>query len=202
MNRSLTIPASLISSLQASYFEEFDNEPGTYDLLITIESTEISVRELGAFMFIIDRFYGRIASENFNSYALSQKKHLSFSTITSGSVITTVGDILKLLTPEQTILFVLLVQFLPAAIKGGSEALLKVAEAYSEYEKGRLTRYIRKSLKSDLAEDEILGQLDEKSRSKLAELLEKRYSAEKKYLAAASKFARKKLKSVKLKKRK
>lgn len=202
MDRSLTIPKTIIASLQASYFEEFDNENGTYDLLITLESNEISVREFGAFMFIIDRFYGRLASENFNSYALSEKKHLNFSTITSGSVVTTVGDILKLLTPEQTILFVLLVQFLPAAIKGGSQALLKVAEAYSEYEKGRLTRYIRKSLKSDLAEDELLGQLDEKSRAKLAELLEKRYSAEKKYLTAASKFARKKLKSVKLKKRK
>lgn len=203
MNKHLPSKSNINLVLQSIYFEsEIDDEYNGYNLIITISSENISIRELGSFLFIIDRFYGRLVDPNFKSYALTERSHLKISSITSGSAVITINDILQYIDREKTIWLLLLIQFCGSALKAGSEALVKVAKSYNEYEQGRLTRYIRKSLREDLAQDEVLKNLDEKSRNKLAELLEKRYSAEKKYLTSASKFARKKLKSVELKKKK
>lgn len=202
MSQLLPSRNNINSVLQSIYFEnELDSE-SIYDIVITIDNEDISFRELGSFLFIVDRFYGRLIDKKFNSYALTEREHLKISSITSGSAIININNILEYLNQEKAITLLLLIKFTGSVIKAGSEALVKVSKAYNEYEKGRLTRYIRKTLKEDLAQDELLKNLDDKSRNKLTEILEKRYSAERKYLTSASKFSRKKLKNVELKRRK
>lgn len=201
MSSQVPIRQSINQVLKTLYFDGFE-EDSEYDLIITISDSDISFREYGTFLLIVDRFYGRLHSENFISYALSERSHLKISEIKKGSIVLLIQDILRLLQAEKALIFYLLIKFLPSSIKSGSEALLNVSKSYKNYEEGRLTRYIRKSLKEDLQEDEILKNLDEKSRGKLVKILSEKYLKEKKYLAAAAKFARKKLKDVELKKRK
>ncbi len=190
---------NLQNELQRLYLSDLE-ENTEFDLIITIDSDNISFRELGSFLLIVDRFYGRLTSSKFNSYALSEKKHLQISSITSGSTILTINDILKLMGNTNAVMLLLLIQFLGSALKAGGAGLVKIAEAYNKYEKGRLTRYIRKSLKEDVAQNDLLKNLNDKDRKKLTTLLEKKYTAEKKFLVGAAKFARKKLKRVEIKK--
>jgi len=196
-------PRQLLSmQLESIYFENAGDEFEKFDLIITLDENNLSLRELGAFVMIIDRFYGRLTTVNLNTYAQKEERHLKLTSITSGSTIATINNILGLMSKEEAMFLLLLIKFLSSAIKAGSEGLVKISKAFDKFEKGKLSRYIRKSLKEDIGQDKLLSSLDEKSKHKLAELLEKRYTLEKRHLAYAAKFARKKLKSVELKKRK
>lgn len=198
MTTSLLSRIPSIQTLQSQFIP--DNSG--YDLLIILDNEDISLREFSAFLMIVDRFYGRFIEQSFYSYAMSEKKHLTISKIENGSAILIIEDILSLLHKEDALILYFLITFLPSAINSVSSSIKKLSTAYDTYEKARLKREIRKSLKTDLKNSEELKTLNEKDLSKLTELLEKKYLKEQKYIAKASKFASKKLKKVEFKKKK
>lgn len=195
MSNRLPINIKVSPALQALFFDT-DSYLNDLDIIIVLESDNLSFREFGAFLIVIDRFYGRFNKNGFTSYALSKDKHLIIKQVKSGSLEITIENLLEKLNPNNAIIFYLLIKFLPAVIKAGAEVLINLSEAYYNRKNAQLTRYIHKSLKSEIEEDEILKLLNSKEVKKLIDILGKRYLKEKKYLSASSNFARKKMKSV------
>lgn len=173
-----------------------------FDIVIILDNKDISFRDLSNFLLLVDHFYGRSITENFLSYALTQRLHLKASEIREGSIEIIIPDILKPLSVSSALFFYLLVKHLGAAIKVTSEATKNFSEAFYNYEKGQLLRTSRKGLKKSLSNEEALRDLDDKELKKIIQRLQKRYQQDSKYLNKASEFARDKLKDVKVVRRK
>lgn len=159
-------------------------------LEIEITSHDIVLRELSSFLLIIDHFYGRFDKNGYQSYASSHHKHLKADEIKVGSIVVVIEQIIEKLGKHNAVYFFLLIKFLPSIIKSTGELLLNISTAHLNYEKAKITRSIRKGLRQDLRNDELLQALNENEISKLAALLEKQYLKEKKLIRLASRLTR------------
>ena len=111
-----------------------------------------------------------------------QKAHLKASEIKQGSIEIIVEEILKKLSIHDAIYFFLMIKYLPAAVKGGSEVLKNLTESFHNYENAQLVRSQRKSLTKELRKDEILGNLTDEEIRKLNRNLIAKYPNDKKKL--------------------
>lgn len=63
-----------------------DLEPGTtIQLTIRISEEDVVLRDLSAFLDLVDRMYGRLSRKGFQSYSHKQYGHLEISRIRHGS---------------------------------------------------------------------------------------------------------------------
>jgi hypothetical protein len=154
---------------------ELDSETLGYDLIISISNTDISFRALGNFLMTIDDFYGRFYKKGFLSYSKTQKDHLKASEIKQGSIEIIIEEILKKLSVHDTIYFFLMIKYLPAAIKGGSEVLKNLTESFYNYENAQLVSLQRKSLNKELRKDELLKSLTDEEIKRLNRNLAAKY---------------------------
>jgi len=97
------------------------------ELIVTLSSEDITIRELTAFLEFTDRIYGRLSPNGIRSYALRKYGHLRIKQIEQGSwklildtAITAVREL------DKYLVLWLVIQFLPNAIHN-------VAEAYNQY---------------------------------------------------------------------
>lgn len=193
--------SNYLNKIAQSMFEQ-DSDGSDYDLIITLSDTDISFREFGSFLITIDDFYGRFYKKGFLSYAKTQKAHLKASEIRHGSIEIIVQEILKKLAIHDTIYFFLMIKYLPALIKEGSEVLKNLTESFHNYENAKLVRLQKKSLSKELRKDELLENLTDEEIRKLNRNLKAKYPNDKKKLKGASKFASQKLLSVQIQKKK
>ena len=83
-----------------------------------------------------------------------------------------------------------------------TKMLNDIASAYNNYESGRLNRARRKILKATIDNDDILPNISQVNKNKLIVFIEYFYSWEYKKIAAATRFARKYVKKIVIRKKK
>jgi len=166
------------------------------ELIVTLSSEDITIRELTAFLEFTDRIYGRLSPNGIRSYALRKYGHLRIKQIEQGSwklildtAITAVREL------DKYLVLWLVIQFLPNAIHN-------VAEAYNQYEQGRLARENRKRIRHEMELDNRLINLAPDRRKGLAAFIDFLYEKESSRLPRAIRFTSSRLKEVIIKVRK
>lgn len=180
----------------------FIDEPeGTYDLEIEIslEDTNLNLREFSNYLFLIDRFYARLLQVGIYSYAHSEQEQLQITEIKKGSTQIVIRDLLSIISPERVIMFYLLIKYLPAGLKDFSESILNIAHSFESYENAMYTRSMKKNLKRELANEEKLKNFDKKNLTVVAKSMEQIYSLDRRKFPSAVRFVNKYLRHVNLK---
>ena len=160
-------------------------EDSIIELLIKISEENISIRDLSAFLELIDHIHGRLTPEGLRSYARREYGHLKISKIQKGSWQLVIESALSYLKQSEVILIIWL------ALKYLPQASQTIASAYNQYEQGRLARENRKRIRMEMEDDEKLRNLSPKHRRDLIALLDILYAKEAGKLTRASRFARK-----------
>jgi len=158
-------------------------------LSIRIADEDLTIRDLSAFLDLIDRIYGRLSEKGLSSYARKELGHLKINKLQKGSWELLLQEVVTSGYSHSLIVILLAVKYLPPAIQS-------LATAYNEVEQGRLASTERKRIKSEMAKDENLSTLSNDRRSQISELVEYLHDKEKKHLHRAIRFTQKRLLSI------
>ena len=154
------------------------------ELSVRTISGNLSVRDMAAFLEVIDHVYGRSTRTVFRSYARRESGHLQFSEVRQGSFELVIKQALKLANSSYPILILwLCLKYLPAAVHS-------LASAYNEYQQAALTRQNRKRIRQEMDRESILTQLPKERKNQLAQLIEAMWNRERVLLPRAARFAR------------
>lgn len=178
----------------------------TIELVIRIKDKNLKARELGAYLSLADRIYGRLTKEGLKSYALTPNKQLQITQVRQGSLEFIIAQIIEhpQVVMPLAILFLFL-KYLPGALKGLSEAAKNtadtwksIADGWKSIEDAKLARLNRKRLKATMQQDDILKQLDANRLNQLVALLDALQAMESRNLPAPTRFAENQVQSIDL----
>lgn len=133
-------PRNALEELWHLIFPMNISDDSVIELVISITPENISIRDLSAFLELVDHVYGRITPGGFRSYARKDFGHLKISRVHVGSCKLILETALS---PEIFLIIWLILKYLPQAFKN-------TASAYNEYEQGRLARETRKRIKMEM----------------------------------------------------
>ena len=181
-----------------------EGEPlSQYDKLqlkIVFKSEDVNLRELAAYLLLIDRCYGRSISENgLATYSHRRSEQLVARTLRAGSIETELVELA--LSPNGLALTALwlLLKYMPPVIKALPEGAKQLAEAYNAYEDGRLKRENRRQLRNQIKNDPTVGSLEKPAQEKLIPLLENLLERDTHLFNAAGRFSDEYVKYLELK---
>lgn len=165
-------------------------EDSLVELVISISNDDIVIRDLSAFLELIDHVHGRLTSEGLRSYARREHGHLKISRVQHGSWQFIIETTLSYIKQTEVILIIWLVlKYLPRAVQ-------TIASAYNEYQQGRLARENRKRIRIEMEEHDKLRNLPSIRKRELASFIDMLYAREAEKLPRAIRFSRKALLDV------
>jgi hypothetical protein len=166
------------------------------ELVLNISADDITIRDLNAFLELIDHVYGRLSPKGFRSYSLRKYRQLKISRIEQGSLQLVIETVVSFARELDIIIILWLsLKYLPQASQG-------FATAYNQYEQGRLARETRKRIRNEMEVDDKLRNLTTEQRRDLAMLIDHLFKRDSKKLPRAIRFATSKLNKVYLRIRK
>lgn len=158
------------------------------ELVVTLRGKEINVRELGAYLLLVDRVYGRLGRPGLRSYAQARDRQLQIARFRRGSLEIAIAEFVSPANVNLVIVCLFL-KLLPNFLKGLSEALKRIAETFETIEKGKLTRVRRRLLERELEGLEGLGKLEKRERSEIVAALDDAIAPDIDRPGAAGRFA-------------
>lgn len=190
-------------------------ELSTVQLEIRADASGFRLRSFGAYLHLVDRFYGRQDTRGLRSYAQRPWDQLELSEIRLGSIELVVSAGLDFVSQHHLVLTWILLRGIPHAGRAISQAIGHFASAYHDYEAGRLARAQRKGLEDTSSQEGVrralratvrefletdphFRDMDPGRRAELARLLAEAYLAEDEQLRAAREFAQTHVHSVAL----
>lgn len=188
-NLPIKTPDSALKDLRDAYIPS-DTPEGSYiELSIRIADEDLTIRDLSAFLDLIDSIYGRLSEKGLPSYARSEHGHLKINKLQKGSWELLLQEVITSGYSHALIVILLAVKYLPPAVQ-------TIATAYNQVEQGLLARANRKRIKVEMEQDEHLLSLSKERRSQLSELVEYLHKKEKDKLHRAIRFTQKRLLSI------
>jgi hypothetical protein len=188
-NLPVKTPDSALVDLREAYIP-FDAPEGSFlELSIRISDEDLTIRDLSAFLDLIDRIYGRLSEKGLKSYARREYGHLKINKLQKGSWELLLQEVISSGYSYSLIVILLAVKYLPPAVQS-------IATTYNQVEQGRLARANRKRIKADMENDENLASLSNVRRNQIAELVEFLHEKEKEGLHRAIRFTQKRLLSI------
>jgi len=143
------------------------------DLVVTLDTDDLNLRDLSRFFVLIDRTYGRILYGDLRKYAWDEMAQLQISRVHAGSWEIVLSQILHVIPNPTPILIVyVLLRLLPKAFKESADGVLKLSTAYSNYEQARLARANRKALLAQMQRDNELRKVSTQHRKHLADVID------------------------------
>jgi hypothetical protein len=125
------VPHSLLPDLVSAFVPPDTPRGSVLELVISIESTSVPVKELAEYLALIDRIYGRMSREGLIRYAHRTWGRLEITEISSGSTDITFRFIYDHVTDAATLITILLfLKALPNMFKLTAEGIKLLAEAY------------------------------------------------------------------------
>lgn len=183
-------PKNALNELYNLIIPKNITEDASIQLIVCINDENLSIRDLSAFLELIDHIYGRLTTEGFQSYAQRKHRHLRISKVKQGSCELIIETLLSYLKQSEILLIIwLALKYLPKAIQ-------TMTTSYNQYEQARLARENRKRIRMEIEEDKKLHELPLKRRSDLAKLIDILYMKEFRNLPRSIRFARKSLLDV------
>lgn len=203
------VPRSLFPELVNAFIPPDTSPDAILELVITIEEWDIPVRELAAYLELIDRVYGKLSPEGLRSYAHKNRGRLEIAEIHKSDLEIIFRFVYGHTNTASIIVILLFLKSLPSMFNITAEGIKRLAEAYKSYEEGRQVRddrmrqammeNNRQAIETMKAEDRFATaarQLDKKRRSQLARLLNSLIMEEEENLPAPIRFARRQVKAV------
>jgi hypothetical protein len=143
------------------------------DLMVSLDSEDLNLRDCSRFLALIDRAYGRLLYGDLRRYAWDESAQIRISEIRPGSWQIILTQILHVVQdPTAILVLYVLLRLLPRAFQEGADAVLKLSTAYNNYEQARLARANRKKLRDQMNKDEELRQLSTQRKKQLAEIID------------------------------
>ena len=188
-NLPVKTPDSALRDLHDAYIP-VDTPAGSYlELSIRIADEDLAIRDLSAFLDLIDRIYGRLSEKGLPSYARKEHGHLKINKLQKGSWELLLQEVISSGYSHALIVILMAVKYLPPAVQS-------IATAYNQVEQGRLARENRKRIKTEMERDDNLAALSNERRNQLSELVEYLHEKEKERLHRAIRFTQKRLLSI------
>ena len=143
------------------------------DLIVSLNSEDLNLRDCSRFFTLIDRAYGRLLHGDLRKYAWDETAQIRISEMRPGSWQVVLTQVLHVI-PDPTAILVLyvLLRLLPRAFQEGADAVLKLSTAYNNYEQARLARANRKKLRDQMNRDGELRHLPSQRKKQLAEIID------------------------------
>jgi hypothetical protein len=185
---SITIPRLALFDVTSLFVPEIAYSGNTVELKIVIDDADLNIRELSAYLAIIDEVYGRFAHGGLRSYVQDESKQLRIEKLKQGSLEVYIVELVTRATDAWPLIIVFLfLKYLP-----------NVADTYKKYEEGRLIRERRKKLRAAIKQDHTMKQLSPRRVNQLVILLDDLRLAEHEHLPSATKFAVRHVKSLQI----
>ena len=106
---------------------------------------------------------------------MTESAHIKANEIRFGSIEIIIENLLSKLPLKEAVYFYLMIRHLPSGLKSISETVKNTTEAFYNYERARVVRQVRKSLRKNLRDDDLLKALTDDEIVKLEHNLQKRY---------------------------
>ena len=191
-NLPARIPKSAVFDLNKIFIPIDAPDDSYIELSIRIDDKDVSLRDLGAFLELVHRIYGRLSEKGLKSYAHKEHGHLKVQEMRRGSWELILQEAIASGYSHALILAYLAVKYLPSAIES-------LANSYNQVEQGRLAKQQRKRIRVEMEQDEAISKLSKKRRYQIADLVDYLHEKEKERLHRAVRFARQRLLSVSIK---
>ncbi len=188
-NLPVKTPESALKDLRAAYIPTGTPGDSIIELSIRIADEDLTIRDLSAFLDLIDRIYGRLSEAGLQSYARREHGHLKINKLQKGSWELLLQEAITSGYSYSLLVILLAVKYLPPAVQS-------LATAYNQVEQGLLARANRKRIKAEMGRDENLSSLSNDRRNQLSNLVEYLHEKEKKRLHRAIRFTQKRLLSI------
>jgi len=188
-NLPVKTPDSALRDLRNAYIPSDTPEGACLELSIRIADEDLTIRELSAFLDLIDRIYGRLSEKGLPSYARKEHGHLKINKLQKGSWELLLQEVISSPYSHTLIVILLAVKYLPPAVQS-------IATAYNQVEQGRLARANRLRIKADMEQDKNLLSLSKDRKGQLSELVDYLHEKEREKLSRAIKFTQKRLLSI------
>lgn len=190
------VPQSLFPDLVAAFIPP-DTPPGAVlELVITLEGEDIPTRDFAMYLALVDRLYGRFTPDGLASYAHRKRGRLEIAEIHKSELEIIFRVVYEYKEATAFILLLLALRSLPKMFKTTSEGVKHLAEAYKDYEEGRLARENRRQLRETIEQEESLAELPDTRKTQLTRLLEALFQEEANSLPAPFRFAHRQVKNV------
>ncbi len=185
---ALHIPQTALNELRAILLPEAQ-AGDRLGLIVRTDCCDLPIRDLAAYLQLIDNMYGRLQPSGFRSYVMRPTDYLRVEEVRSGSLELVISEILEAAPP--IVVVWLCLKYCPPAAES-------LAKAYDSVQQGLLAREKRKQIRQQLDRDEKLATLSQRRRTDLAALAEAVLEKDQALIARAFRFSEEHVVSVSL----
>ena len=184
-------PKKLFNNIFSLFIADQVSGDETFELIIRLTETNLSVRNLAAYLNFIDKAYGRLTQKGIKHYSKTSTYELKITEIRRGSIELVIADIVSNTASIKALIIVgLLLQCLPKMIKS-------VLSSYRDYEEARLARIRRKQIKEQMKENKNLIELTDRQINQLVVILDMIYLIDKRNIPKAYNFSKENISQIK-----
>jgi len=192
-------------SLAKTILGNIEQEDNYLELIISIDDSNINVKELSNYLDLIYRLDGLMNQDGYNQYTHNYDAQIRINEIRIGSRQFVFQAILESIDADRLVLTWLVLKYLGTIfISGASSVLLyyKALNQREDYLEKKDRRLLRKNIRDLIAEEVELSKLPKKHKAKLVDTIDGLYFKNRKLLPSASRFVKNSVKAIILKPKK
>jgi len=191
-DRKLTIPRIVVFDLHQQFIPEDVDPSMPLCLSIVLEGRSLNLRDLAAYLSLIDETYGRLSPSGIYAYSHRPKEQLEIDSVSHGSLELKFFETISNTHGIRALILVFLIlKYLPNIIE-------VLSKAYKNYQEARLFRERRKMLREQVRRDRDLEALSDLRKNQVVELVDTLLVRVHRHLPKASNFARKSVRHVRI----
>jgi hypothetical protein len=180
----LRLPRSALNDLQTLLISETPTSDRLLCLSIILGDSSVNLRELAAYLNLIDYIYGTLSPQGIFAYSQQREQQLNVHEFRHGSVELEFIQVISNTRYIQALLLTFLIlKYLPSIVES-------LSAAYKNYEEGRLIRMRRKMLRGQISNDPDTEMLSKYRKDQLTLVIDELLVRARRFLPKASRFSR------------
>jgi len=181
------VPRAAIDDLVVGFRQRAS---GPLELIVSSKDVGVNLREFTSYLQLADRAFGRMATADLYEYSRTPAAQLKVAQFRRGSLETIFSAALESVDAQNLLVLWLLLKYLPHGVRNSVAAYRDYEEArYTRARRQELANIERERLRNVIRADPELQHLTPERVRQIARLLEALYSAERRQLPAAIRFA-------------
>ena len=185
----ISIPKSALAEIVELFVPANTPSFSVLQMTLTLPDRGVNIRELSAYLSLIDRVYGRLSENGLYSYSHRRDEQLEYAEVREGSWQIVFTEDLTPSATQRFVLLYLLLKFLPHIQPDAAEAAYHRYIRQSVGYNGDKSLDNRKQLRSWMPTDPVLSKMDGKRLTQLVNYLDSIYAVEAHRLSAPHRFA-------------
>jgi hypothetical protein len=180
----LRLPRAALDDLQRLLVPETAASDRLLCLSVILDDSSINLRELAAYLSLIDYIYGSLSPQGIFAYSQQRARQLNVHEFRQGSVELEFVEFISNTQHIQALLLTFLIlKYFPGIVES-------LSTAYKNYEEGRLLRARRKMLRGQISNDLDVEMLSKSRKDQLTLVIDELLVRSWRFLPKASRFAR------------